>query len=547
MVFSRKDLTDRCHNTSFVMSVPLWLTSIYGQEFDVELNGKIVLRIFKVVIFVTSKEIRDFLDRNSEKALSAAYEKTKKKIKGLLSNQQTVGGNFPMREETLNEFLIWFVIKNMTVSVETVSDILKLPSFEMLQERISQLQRALYMDRVFWQHKESLLFADLSEKIRSDFSVQIGSNACDKRWYEDWINYKLGEESVSTREKLKVRKDFSLENMDDLCDALQYDTDSKTGYYSELSDEQRKRVILEMHLIPIQFFLSTCMANNERPQMGEGETEKGDKLRSCINSIISSDRGRWDSIRDRFLLAELKCAYAQKTLSLKDTGQLSELKRYHAYVEKKYIEHGMANRDKGSPWTFSINDPYAIEKEKVEELIRTASKEKTAVAIEGISEERWQQFYDSYSIKSLHAFNCMLKKCKLSIRDFAEKESWDYSPNYSYNLWAFNEITGFVELTDAWIIHRYSLAPELQSIRISQTKQMLIECFKERISDVDGLEIINGCIGIPVQRPDKITQELLDPYMMYVTNQENWINDPSKFAPSVVPQIERNGRKLIWC
>ena len=63
------------------MSVPLWLTSIYGQEFDVELNGKIVLRIFKVVIFVTSKEIRDFLDRNSEKALSAAYEKTKKKIK----------------------------------------------------------------------------------------------------------------------------------------------------------------------------------------------------------------------------------------------------------------------------------------------------------------------------------------------------------------------------------------------------------------------------------------------------------------------------------
>ena len=73
--------------------------------------------------------------------------------------------------------------------------------------------------------------------------------------------------------------------------------------------------------------------------MGEGETEKGDKLRSCINSIISSDRGRWDSIRDRFLLAELKCAYAQKTLSLKDTGQLSELKRYHAYVEKKYIEH----------------------------------------------------------------------------------------------------------------------------------------------------------------------------------------------------------------
>ena len=136
MVFSRKDLTDRCHNTSFVMSVPLWLTSIYGQEFNVELNGKIVLRIFKVVIFVTSKEIRDFLDRNSEKALSAAYEKTKKKIKGLLSNQQTVGGNFPMSEETLNEFLIWFVIKNMTVSVETVSDILKLPSFEMLQERI---------------------------------------------------------------------------------------------------------------------------------------------------------------------------------------------------------------------------------------------------------------------------------------------------------------------------------------------------------------------------------------------------------------------------
>ena len=126
--------------------------------------------------------------------------------------------------------LIWFVIKNMTVSVETVSDVLKLPSFEMLQERILQLQRVLYLDRVFWQHKESLLFADLSEKIRSDFSVQIGSNACDKRWYEDWINYKLGEESVSTREKLKVRKDFSLENMDDLCDALQYDTDSKTGY-----------------------------------------------------------------------------------------------------------------------------------------------------------------------------------------------------------------------------------------------------------------------------------------------------------------------------
>ena len=76
---------------------------------------------------------------------------------------------------------------------------------------------------------------------------------------------------------------------------------------------------------------------------------------------------------------------------------------------------------------------------------------------------------------------------------------------------------------------------------------MLIECFKEHISDVDGLEIINGCIGIPVQRPDKITPELLDPYMMYVTNQENWINDPSKFAPSVVPQIEWNGRKLIWC
>ena len=496
---------------------------------------------------MTSKEIRDFLDRNSEKALSAAYETTKKKIKRLLSNQQTVGGNFPMKEETLNEFLIWFVIKNMTVSVETVSDVLKLPSFEMLQERILQLQRVLYLDRVFWQHKESLLFADLSEKIRSDFSVQIGSNACDKRWYEDWIGYKLGEESVPTREKSKIRKDFSLENMDDLCDALQYDTDSKTGYYSELSDEQRKRVILEMHLIPIQFFLSTCMANNERPQMREGETEKGDKLRSYINSIISRDRESWDSIRSRFLLAELKQAYAQKVLSLKDTGQLSELKRYHAYIEKKYKDQGKANRDKSSPWTFSINGFYAIEKEKVEKLIRAAAEEKTAVVIEGISEERWQQFYDSYSIRGLHAFDCMLKKCKISIRDFAEKEPWDYFPNYSYNLWAFNEITGFVELTDDWIIHRYSLAPELQSIRISQTKQMLIECFKDHISDLVGLEIINSCIGIPVQRPDKITQELLDPYMMYVTNQENWINDPLKFAPSVVPQIEQNGRKLIWC
>ena len=77
---------------------------------------------------MTSKEIRDFLDRNSEKALSAAYETTKKKIKRLLSNQQTVGSIFPMKEETLNEFLLWFVIKNMTVSVETVSDVLKLPS-----------------------------------------------------------------------------------------------------------------------------------------------------------------------------------------------------------------------------------------------------------------------------------------------------------------------------------------------------------------------------------------------------------------------------------
>ena len=84
MVFSRKDLTDRCHNTSFVMSVPLWLTSIYGQEFDVELNGKIVLRIFKVVIFVTSKQIWDFLDRNMEKMISAAYKTTEKKIKRIL-------------------------------------------------------------------------------------------------------------------------------------------------------------------------------------------------------------------------------------------------------------------------------------------------------------------------------------------------------------------------------------------------------------------------------------------------------------------------------
>lgn len=481
-----------------------------------------------------------------EKMISAAYKTTEKKIKRILSNQQTTGDNFPMKEETLNEFLIWFVIKNMTVSAETVSDVLKLSPFETLQERISQLQRVLYLDRVFWQHKESLLFADSSEKIRSDFSVEIGSNACDKRWYEDWIGYKLGGKCASTRERLKIQKDFSLENMDDICNALQYETDRQTGYYSDLSDEQRKRVILEMNLIPIQFLLSTCMANNERLQMGKYDAEKGDKLRSCINSIISRDRGSWDSIRDRFLLAELKRAYAQKVLSIKDTGQLSELKRQSAYI-KKNNKHRTLNQDKNSPWTFSINGYYTNEKEKIEKLIRTASKEKTAVAIGGISEERWQQFYDSYSIKSLHAFDCMLKKCKLSIRDSAEKELWDYLPNYSYNLWAFNEITGFVELTDAWIIHRYSLAPELQSIRISQTKQMLIECFKEHISDVDGLEIINGCIGIPVQRPDKITPELLDPYMMYVTNQENWINDPSKFAPSVVPQIERNGRKLIWC
>lgn len=496
---------------------------------------------------MNSKEIRDFLDRNSEKDLSAVYETTKKKIKRLLSNQQTVGGIFPMKEETLNEFLLWFVIKNMTVSVETVSDVLKLPSFEMLQERISQLQRVLYLDRVFWQHKESLLFANLSEKIRSDFSVQIGSTACAKRWYEDWIGYKLGGKYASTRERLKIQKDYSLENMDDICNALQYETDSQTGDYSDLSDEQRKRVILEMNLIPIQFLLSTCMANNERLQMGGDDAEKGDKLRNCINSIISRDRGSWDSIRRRFLLAELKQAYAQKVLSIKDTGQLSELKRYSAYVKKEYIDHGSANRDKGSPWIYSFNGYYANEKEKVEKLLRTASKEEIAVAMEGITEERWQQFYDSYTIKSLHAFDCMLKKCKISVQSSIGKESWDYFPNYSYNLWAFNEITGFVELTDAWIIHRYSLAPGLQSIRMSQTKQMLIECFKEHISDVDGLEIINGCIGIPVQRPDKITPELLDPYMMYVTNQENWINDPSKFAPSVVPQIERNGRKLIWC
>lgn len=487
-------------------------------------------------------EIQNYLEKNSAKDIAVEYKITKEKMKIIL-RLQAASVVPEIQEKIINEFLIWFLIRKLNMFVRTVGEIDASQIPNLIQE-ISRLQQAMLIDRIFWQHKESLVSDDLSKHITSDFSLTIEDKAGDEKWYADWIKYKLGGEYASTRDKQKAKQDFSDEKTGDICNALQYNTYEKTGRYFSLPDEQRKKVNQEIHLLPFQFFLSTCLANNEQPHMSGADAVISAKFYKYLDLIISKDIPDLDDIHERFLLAELRHMHALKVLSVKDFGCLSELKKYDAYLDEKYLEKGKRYQDSVTPWNFSLDERFDAKRIFAKKLIENGQSAQKVATVEAIvAEARLQQFYDDYKSKSLVAFDNILKECTFSIHNQPDKASWNYVPNHSYNLLAFNKITGLIDITDSWIIHKHLLPNGLRYLRTSQTKQLLMEYLKNNRTPVYDSSIIDQCIDLPIQKPPVATKAVLDPYVKYVDTQKEWINP----IPAFTPQIDWEKKGWIWC
>ena len=465
--------------------------------------------------------------------------------------------NFFSIEELVDRFLLLFVLDgisksgifktNSNIEEQPLCDVLTSEAKALIFEALSCLQKSLMQDRIFRQRGPKIACDGIRRYLYFMDNIKITSSNSDVKWYQALLDYKRSG-IMTSRESTENTQELSFEAMDKICDGIGYQLESQSIFYYGLDPEGRYNFQRDLQLTPLKFFLATYLAKNERPHPPAPHsstphppiphTPKFDAIMEYICGDCPDDIYDVDNKWIEFFLNELSQKYHYKILSKRDPGCTAYANNL-LKTEFKKIQFINENAEK-------------LGKYSQVGLSWDSSLEESLHGVEQISDKNWEEFFETYRIKCLDAFDQITRECLICVTHNDKSPTSKIVPNYSLNLIAFDQVTHFVWLTDLWIAKHTYLSSAFENMPTSNIKAALRDysIHGHFDFDADGIALLSMCINLPIDLPKSPVVDC-EPYCNYVKKQQNLISDFSEGkvekASIPHPQLSPDDEKrFIW-